>query len=39
MFNYKGNNKDLIKLSKLKVYDYKKIKNVVKKIKNVIKEY
>ena len=33
MFNYKGNNKDLIKLSKLKVYDYKKIKKCFKKNK------
>ena len=33
MFDYKGKNKELLKLSKLKVYDYTKIKKCLKKNK------
>ncbi len=33
MFVYKGNNEELMKLSKIKVYDYKKIKKCLKKTK------
>ena len=31
MFDYKGINKELLKLSKMKIYDYKKIKKCRKK--------